>query len=615
MKRLRKILAVLIAVSLFIIPITVNAEGDPNVDGGGDGGWGGAVKNNFWNAGDEGARITLIDATTGEPRSISVDISNKKITDIRVHFGKISKTDYRAGVTLSPQVGGYEVIQPQVPLPKMITSASGRVNILAIKSYFTDVQILKYLSSILGVSYEEMIAGELKLLVEPVGYITYNGVRTALTPTEAALYDQRMGGDMSRKMPSFTHKNFPLSLFLEKADIGYQAWTGPRDGRVTDDQIINYLGMGIVRFTDRPGTIPEFDAADYEYRTDTDVITSVYVNGGQSDPDHPVNVTFQILGRNYIVSNVYYPKDGQQIAWVKWHTPSTPQRVTINVYASGSARVSKTTITANINELQDNPPPNPVADDRNDSYSKALATVPSNAEVTSASWSVWRCVWHPNLVWHPKWKWHEDWKWHENWQYVSIGHSSNCPPNCTIDHKGWRDEGEYVDEGKWVDEGKYVDEGWWDFYLDHYSASLQADMSLTTDAMNPTAVGDVMKSGYGVNVSVNSRVTSTNYGAVTGAQNAMSFFPEFYYKIYWRLLDMTSSGYRSEFQFKTNPYSTYGRRVHFSPIWMPDGDYKVYTYLFDAWTPTGELRMNVTDHTTISGNLWSDWHIAPKNPD
>ena len=91
---------------------------------------------------------------------------------------------------------------------------------------------------------------------------------------------------------------------------------------------------------------PEVIEADYEYRVDTDVITAVTVSGGQSDPDNSVTVTFSILGRSYKVENVYYPEDGQQLVWVKWHTPSTEQHITISVTASGgSASVSRGTIT------------------------------------------------------------------------------------------------------------------------------------------------------------------------------------------------------------------------------------------------------------------------------
>lgn len=81
---------------------------------------------------------------------------------------------------------------------------------------------------------------------------------------------------------------------------------------------------------------------------------------------------------------------------------------------------------------------------------------------------------------------------------------------------------------------------------------------------------------------------------------------------YWRLLDRTRSGYHAGFEFKNNHYSTYNRRTHFTPIWMPDGTYTVYTYLLDCWTPDGMLCVNLTDSVRISGDLWDDWHIAPQ---
>ena len=587
--KIYKVLALLLC-TIAIFPMKVHAEGDPNVDIGG-GGWGDGTNTNFWSVGDEGVRVTVVDVITGDPISASVDISNKNTSTIKIHFGKVSKSSYRNGTVLQPKGGKYSAFTPNIPLPTIIsTNSGGKASLAAIKAYFTDKQMLIAIAGYVGMDFDTMINGNYKLLIEPVAYVTYNGVRTAFTATEAALYDQQTGGGLRKKMPSLTHKNLPLSLFLEVSDLGYPAWTGSRTEKVEDEQIISSLGVGIIRFTDTPGN-SYFPPADYEYRTDTDVITSVTVRGGQSDPDNPVNVYFDILGSTYTVSNVYYPKDGQQIVWVKWHTPSTPQQVVIHVSANHGAAVSKGNITANINSLEDNPPPNPVADDRNDSFNKSLLHLPANNANTSTSWTVWRC------------KWHEKWVWHADWKWIKTEHTEECSKDCKEKH------------GYWKDEGEYVDEGWWDFYLDGYSATLSGGMNLTTDTLNPTANGDMMKSGYGVNVKVNSSISTNNYGAVTGAQNAISYFPEFYYTCYWRVLDLTGKGYNSELQFKTNPYSTYNARTHFTPIWYPDGEYKVYTYLIDAWTPNGELRMNLDDSVTVKGNLWSDWHIAPKNVD
>ena len=69
----------------------------------------------------------------------------------------------------------------------------------------------------------------------------------------------------------------------------------------------------------------------------------------------------------------------------------------------------------------------------------------------------------------------------------------------------------------------------------------------------------------------------------------------------------------STFTFKDNPYSTYNRPTHFTPIWYPDGSYTPYTWLLDCWTPAGMLSLNLTDSVRISGDLWEDWHIAPTN--
>ena len=95
-----------------------------------------------------------------------------------------------------------------------------------------------------------------------------------MTATEAALYDQVVNGNLRYWMGSLTHKNLPLAIFLEEADLGYPAWSGSTNSKVSNDQILSSLGIGIVRFNDELEP-PEIDEFDYEYRVDTDVITSV----------------------------------------------------------------------------------------------------------------------------------------------------------------------------------------------------------------------------------------------------------------------------------------------------------------------------------------------------
>ena len=136
-------------------------------------------------------------------------------------------------------------------------------------------------------------------------------------------------------------------------------------------------------------------------------------------------------------------------------------------------------------------------------------------------------------------------------------------------------------------------------------------MRITPDSLSPSATAATMKSGYGIQEKVTARVTTTQSAAVTAAQNAVTYFPEFGYEGFWRLLHRSVNGKSTTFAFKNNPYSTYDRPTHFTPIWYPDGSYTPYTWLLDCWTPTGMLSMNLTDSVRISGDLWEEWHIAP----
>lgn len=564
MKRLLSVLLLLTLLFTSLCSTTAYAVGDGNVDNGG-GGMGQGTSTDKWSPGNEGVRVTVVRASDHAVVTTPIDLTNKRPDDIQSHFGKVSKLSYTGGRGLSPSGSKYSYVNPAQALPT-ISSGSGNANIEAIKSYFTDEQVIRSIAGLTGMDFNTLVGGDYKLLIEPIAYITFQGVKVAMTATESALYDEQVGGLLRSKMVSLSHKNLPLAMFLEVADLGYPAWSGSRSSAASDSDIKSSLGLGVVRFKDMPTEPPEVSTYDYEYRVNTEVITSVTVSGGQSDPDNPVSVTFYIGGRSYHVSNVYYPNGDSQIAWVRWTTPSTPQTMTINVSVSGGGSTSQGVITAKIVELDQNEPPNPVADDRNDSYTKP--SVPSNAQVTSSSWGVWRPWWKAYWVWH------------------STGDDS----------------------------GYWCDHGWWEFDFDRYHASLSASMSIKPDDKNPTASGKTMKSGYGINQTVTANVSTNQSSAVTGAQNAVTYFPEFQYKSFWRLLERSGSSYSPTFEFKKNEYSTYNRRTHFTPIWIPGGIYTPYTWLIDCWTPTGMLSMNLTDSVTISGNLWTDWHIAPQNP-
>lgn len=552
---------------LGICPMSALADtgGSGNVDGGG-GSMGQGTSQNSWNPGMDGVRITVVNAESGQPVSTPFDLTNKNPT-IKIHFGKVSKIQYTNGSSISPNTTPYTCKKPDVAMPRIISSGSTKANIEAIKKYFCSEYAVELVAQQTGINYDDLIGGEYKLFLEPIAYFKHNGVMYAMTAHEAALYDNQTGGALRRTMTSLTHKNLPLAMYLEYSDLGFAAYSGPTNKTCSNDTIIAYLGMGIVRFEEQPPEQPEPTDYDYEYRVDTDVITPVTLYAGSEiNPDGPATVTFTIKGSTYRMSNIVIPEGDSQLAWVKWHTPSEPQDITITV-RTNRGTLSQTTIKAKVVDLSGNDPPDPKATDTAGSWRPS--SVPSREEKSYAAWSVWWAQWHPYWVWH------------------STGD----------------------------DDGYWVDEGWYDFFRDNYSASMTATTRIEPDEKVPTAAGNTMKSGYGVSNTVTATVsTSAPMSHYTYGQTAVSYFPEFNYTTYWRLLDRLSNGKTARFQFAENIYSTYKQRVHFSPVWFPDGSYTVNTHVMDIWTPVGMLCANLTDSVTISGSLYDDWHIAPGNP-
>jgi len=585
-RKMKRIISLILSIFLaVIIPCTAFADGtgEGNMDGGG-GSMGGGTGGNFWHEGEDGVRVTVVRNKDNKPVSTPIDLTNYTENNIWGYFSIRSKIHYRNGTVLVLNLKDkYAYTKPSKALPKIISSG-GNTNITAIKSYFCSEETIKKIASIIGTTYDTLVNGNYKLLIEPVAYFTFNGYKMAMTATEAALYDQKLSGGLRSKMVSLTHQNLPLSMFLEKSDLGYPAYKGSTTKAQSDSTIISSLGLGIVKF--KPGddgtddNPPGDDGStggtlNAEYRVNTDVITSVTLSAGSEiNPDKPAKVTFKINGGTYTVSNIVIPEGESQLVWVKWHTPSSPQTVKITVSATKGS-LSASTVNAKVVSLSEHEPPNPTAKDRNNNFS--LPTVPKDTERTASSWGVWSG------------KWISVWVWDENWKWVG-------------------DE----TTGHWEDHGKWFDDGYWEYTFTSYHATLSAIMALSPDDKVPTASGKQMRSGYGVKTNVSGTMkSSASTAQYTGAQTAVTYFPEFKYQSYWRLLDLTQSGTAFSFAFKNNMYSTYNRRVHFTPLWYPDGKYTAYTYLEDAWTPAGMLSMNLDDYVTFYGSVFDDWHVGP----
>ncbi len=565
---MKKILCMLLAIiTAMSLNFHVFAEGDPNMDGGGGGVDDGDVDGgSYWNVGEDGIRVTVVKEKTHSSVTDPMDFSNK-VQTLNFFFGLNNKLDYNGGNIAAQAGAAYHAIVPDAPIPQVVSSNGGS-NIDAVREYFKMEGTIRDIAQKTGFNYDKLINGDYVLLIEPILYFRYNGLKFAATATEVALYDQLANGDLKAKLGYATHQNLPLSMFLDIPQLGFPAYSGPASGVKDDATIIEQLGLGIVNFKE-PVPDPVITTYDYEYRTDTDVITAVRVYaGGEINPDDNASVVFSILGKTYSKSFVI-PAGESQLVWVKWHTPKEPQVVNIGVHATdGSA--AKSTITCNIVKLEEITPPNPTGRDRNDGFK--VVSAPSYPTKTTATWGEWHAYWVPD------------------WEWVS-------------------DDDE--DGG-----GHWEDMGWWEFEWYSYTAKLVSTMKIMPDEKVPTAITRYssfeMKSGYGYNIKVTASVSTSREYDVTPIQNAVTLFPEFEYKTYDRLLEATRSGYYSEWEFKQNKYSMTKQRVHFTPIWYPDGNYKTYMICFDSWTPDGQLVAQDTFDFEIEGNAYDDWVIVPQ---
>lgn len=165
-----------------------------------------------------------------------------------------------------------------------------------------------------------------------------------------------------------------------------------------------------------------------------------------------------------------------------------------------------------------------------------------------------------------------------------------------------------------------VDRGKWEYTENKKYAQIKMKMNIEPDKNCPTKISRgygnwEMKSGYGIEQEISNKLFTNDRKNTTTIQNAYSTFPEFHYLErggYYRLLEVI----KDKLVFKVNRFSTFKNNTHFTPIWYPDRmDYPISTYVFDAWTPAGQLTEIGEDEIRIDGNLWDDWHIGPLEND
>lgn len=155
---MKRLLALLLSLVLMLgAAVPAYATGDGNFDGGG-GGMGSGTSTNYWNPGMDAVRISVVNVDSHAVVGNTVDWSNQNPSTNMIHFGKVSKLSYNSGRALSPVVGGYVCVRPAQSLPRIISTGDYPASIAAIRSYFTDEQVIRAIAGYVGIDFDTLIA-------------------------------------------------------------------------------------------------------------------------------------------------------------------------------------------------------------------------------------------------------------------------------------------------------------------------------------------------------------------------------------------------------------------------------------------------------------------------
>jgi hypothetical protein len=174
------------------------------------------------------------------------------------------------------------------------------------------------------------------------------------------------------------------------------------------------------------------------------------------------------------------------------------------------------------------------------------------------------------------------------------------PPASNSDYCTWQEER--------LVNGNYITENFW--------ARLTATFAISPDSRIAEAdKPDTMESGFGLQVQCTTTLTS-NYDHpddLIGPQMVWVLYPESGYgqTSDWQnvrdILEIESGeagDWSNAWQYAVNPYSSTASRLHYTPLWFPDGAYDALAQAFYAWSPVGQLYDYTNSSVTIDGNMY-----------
>lgn len=329
---------------------------------------------------------------------------------------------------------------------------------------------------------------------------------------------------------------------------------------------------------------PTFVEPNATYRSGTEIIASYLIHNNsyaEHTPDKPLTVHFTAsCALNGVTTNittqqnkVVVPRSNQNLTWFKVKIPEGASKVTFVCTVDAPSGVIETN-TNNNTVKQD-----------------ITVSAPDNSQTPNTKFEN-----APNYFARPN----------DNAEVLTGNYASNVTPDAV-----WQ---------QWVYEN-----GTWS--IKTYGMTLTADQQIVPDINAFSSFQSNgfwhMKSGYGLSITAISKVS--RYGsailpdssAYVLPQSGNAYFPEFGYELAdgkYRTLQLTAA---NKLELVRNPYSITakgehdGRRIHFIPLWYPDGNYTVKTYLYDCWTPAGMISLQSTlKPIVIGGDLYDDWYIS-----
>lgn len=296
------------------------------------------------------------------------------------------------------------------------------------------------------------------------------------------------------------------------------------------------------------------------YRESTDVITSYWLNNKSSynyTPSDNITIRFRVynasgrLIKTASKTQAVVPGNDKNLVYFKWTVPT----------GLGSARL---TIKADI--LEDGGYYAPV--------SKSYSTVPYLKYVT------------PDTQYEEK---------------APTGFSIPSAPSEVNERAAWW---EYrYERGVFVKKHYGISIGIW-------SGGITPDKRSGAELIGGRWT---MKSGYGITVKIPIGIKSVvgclnpDASMHTEAQYAYIAVPEYRYAFApgkCRTLERSKDCW-------VLPINGAYRRVHFTPLWYPDGGYTSFIMQSDMWTPAGMIRSGHAANTiTIKDSAYDDWYVG-----